>query len=121
MTVPRPEPIRVGIVGVGNCASSFVQGLHHYRGVATDGAVPGLISPELGGYRIDDIAIASAFDVSAEKVGQDVARAIHARPNNTHVFAEVPSSAGRPSTASAATCRGSSRNPRRRSPTSSRN
>ncbi|MBB5763488.1 inositol-3-phosphate synthase [Methylorubrum rhodesianum] len=92
MTVPRPEPIRVGIVGVGNCASSFVQGLHHYRGVATDGAVPGLISPELGGYRIDDIAIASAFDVSAEKVGQDVARAIHARPNNTHVFAEVPSS-----------------------------
>ena len=92
MTVPRPEPIRVGIVGVGNCASSFVQGLHHYRGVATDGAVPGLISPELGGYRIDDIAIASAFDVSAEKVGQDVAGAIHARPNNTHVFAEVPSS-----------------------------
>ena len=83
------EPIRVGIVGVGNCASAFVQGLHHYRDAAADETVPGLISPELGGYRIGDIELVCAFDVSAEKVGQDVARAILARPNNTHVFADV--------------------------------
>jgi len=86
------EPIRVGIVGVGNCASAFVQGLHHYRDAAADETVPGLISPELGGYRIGDIELVCAFDVSAEKVGQDVARAILARPNNTHVFADVPPS-----------------------------
>ncbi|WP_458438903.1 inositol-3-phosphate synthase [Methylorubrum extorquens] len=90
MTAVNAEPIRVGIVGVGNCASSFVQGLHHYRETAAGEAVPGLISPELGGYRIGDIELACAFDVSAEKVGQDVARAIHAAPNNTHVFADVP-------------------------------
>ena len=86
------EPIRVGIVGVGNCASAFVQGLHHYRDASADETVPGLISPELGGYRIGDIELVCAFDVSAEKVGQDVARAILARPNNTHVFADVPPS-----------------------------
>ncbi|WP_370644504.1 inositol-3-phosphate synthase [Methylorubrum sp. B1-46] len=86
------EPIRVGIVGVGNCASAFVQGLHHYRDASADETVPGLISPELGGYRIGDIELACAFDVSAEKVGQDLARAILARPNNTHIFAAVPPS-----------------------------
>ncbi|HEV2542816.1 MAG TPA: inositol-3-phosphate synthase [Methylobacterium sp.] len=98
MSVPQQpgqtgaEPIRVGIVGVGNCASAFVQGLHHYRDASADETVPGLISPELGGYRIGDIELACAFDVSAEKVGQDLARAILARPNNTHIFAAVPPS-----------------------------
>lgn len=86
------EPIRVGLVGVGNCASSFVQGLHHYRDVSGDEAVPGLISPDLGDYRIGDIAVVSAFDVSAAKVGRDLAEAILAAPNNTHVFAQVPAS-----------------------------
>lgn len=92
MAAPCAEPIRVGIVGVGNCASAFVQGLHHYRDASADEAVPGLISPELGGYRIGDIELACAFDVSAEKVGLDVARAILAHPNNTHLFAAVPPS-----------------------------
>lgn len=85
-----PAPIRVGLVGVGNCASSFVQGLHHYREAGGDEPVPGLISPELGGYRIGDIAVACAFDVSADKVGRDVAEAIFSAPNNTHRFAQPP-------------------------------
>jgi myo-inositol-1-phosphate synthase len=84
------SPIRVGLVGIGNCASSFVQGLHHYRDAASGEAVPGLMSPELGGYRVRDIAVVSAFDVSAAKVGRDLAEAILAEPNNTQVFAAVP-------------------------------
>ncbi|MCP5972514.1 inositol-3-phosphate synthase, partial [Klebsiella pneumoniae] len=76
------------LVGIGNCASSFVQGLAYYR--QAEGPVPGLIRPELGGYRISDIDVSAAFDVASEKVGQDLARAILARPNNTHRFAEVP-------------------------------
>lgn len=83
-------PIRVGLVGVGNCASSFVQGLHHYRDA--DGAAPGLMTPDLGGYRVRDVAVVSAFDVSAAKVGRDLAEAILAAPNNTEVFAAVPES-----------------------------
>lgn len=81
--------IRVGIVGVGNCASSLVQGLSHYRGAGGNEPVPGLMHPEIGGYRIADIALASAFDIGAGKVGRDVAEAIAAPPNNTHRFAEV--------------------------------
>ena len=84
------SPIRVGLVGVCNCASSFVQGLHHYRDA--DGAAPGLITPDLGGYRVRDVAVVSAFDVSAAKVGRDLAAAILAAPNNTQVFAAVPES-----------------------------
>jgi myo-inositol-1-phosphate synthase len=80
--------VRVGLVGIGNCASSFVQGLAYYRDAQEP--APGLIRPELGGYRMSDIDITAAFDVSAEKVGLDVAEAILARPNNTHRFAEVP-------------------------------
>jgi myo-inositol-1-phosphate synthase len=77
----------VGLVGIGNCASSFVQGLAYYHDAQDQ--VPGLIRPELGGYRISDIDISAAFDVATEKVGRDVADAILARPNNTHRFAEV--------------------------------
>jgi myo-inositol-1-phosphate synthase len=79
--------VRVGLVGIGNCASSFVQGLAYYRDAQDP--VPGLIRPELGGYRISDIDISAAFDIATEKVGRDVAEAILARPNNTHRFAEV--------------------------------
>ena len=83
-------PIRVGLVGIGNCASSFVQGLHHYRDAAPGDDVPGLMSPDLGGYRVHDIALSAAFDVNAAKVGRDVAEAILAEPNNTMRFAAVP-------------------------------
>ncbi|MCP3402114.1 MULTISPECIES: inositol-3-phosphate synthase [unclassified Bradyrhizobium] len=81
--------VRVGIVGVGNCASSFVQGLTYYRNAKSNEPVPGLMNVDLGGYHISDIQIASAFDVNADKVGHDVADAIFTRPNNTHRFAEV--------------------------------
>src|SRR5688500_15678500 len=81
--------VRVGIVGVGNCASSFVQGLDYYRDTTSNEPVPGLMNAEIGGYRIDDIEISSAFDVNAAKVGRDVSEAIYARPNNTHCFAKV--------------------------------
>jgi myo-inositol-1-phosphate synthase len=82
--------VRVGIVGVGNCASSFVQGLTYYSQARANEPVPGLMNADLGGYHIDAVKIASAFDVSAAKVGRDVAEAIHAKPNNTHRFADVP-------------------------------
>lgn len=81
--------VRVGIVGVGNCASSFVQGLTYYRNAKSNEPVPGLMNADLGGYHISDIQIASAFDVNADKVGRDVADAIFARPNNTHRFSDV--------------------------------
>jgi myo-inositol-1-phosphate synthase len=84
------ESLRVGIVGVGNCASAFVQGLVAYRDAREP--MPGLPHPVLGGYAVADIGVASAFDVAAEKVGLDVSRAILAAPNNTKVFAEVPES-----------------------------
>lgn len=82
--------LRVGLVGVGNCASSFVQGLSYYGDAAANEPVPGLMSAELGGYRVGDIEVSSAFDVAAGKVGRDVSDAIAAAPNNTHRFAEVP-------------------------------
>jgi myo-inositol-1-phosphate synthase len=82
--------LRVGVVGVGNCASSFVQGLSYYGEAKANEPVPGLMNVELGGYHVGDIEIASAFDVSAEKVGRDVAEAVFARPNNTQKFSRVP-------------------------------
>jgi myo-inositol-1-phosphate synthase len=86
------ETVRVGIVGVGNCASSFVQGLSFYRDANANEPIPGLMNPELGGYRVSDIAISAAWDVNATKVGVDVSQAILASPNNTHGFADVPHS-----------------------------
>src|SRR5438046_1518176 len=65
--------VRVGIVGVGNCASSFVQGLTYYRNAKSNEPVPGLMNADVGGYHVSDIEISSAFDVSAEKVGLDIA------------------------------------------------
>jgi myo-inositol-1-phosphate synthase len=81
--------LRVGIVGVGNCASSFVQGLTYYRGASSNEPVPGLMNVTLGGYHVDDIEISAAFDISADKVGLDLAEAMLARPNNTQTFAKV--------------------------------
>jgi len=81
------QNVRIGIVGVGNCASSLVQGLSHYRGCETE--APGLMHAHIGRYGIENIEVASAFDVNDRKVGFDVAEAIHAPPNNTRVFADV--------------------------------
>lgn len=81
--------IRVGIVGVGNCASALVQGIRYYRDAEADASPPGIMNVDLGGYRIGDIEIVSAFDVHVGKVGQDVARAIRVAPNNTLVFQQM--------------------------------
>ncbi|HZH09064.1 MAG TPA: inositol-3-phosphate synthase [Microvirga sp.] len=84
--------VRVGIIGVGNCASSFVQGLSYYRDAKSNEPIPGLMNAELGGYHIRDVEISAAFDVNASKVGRDVSEAIFAKPNNTQRFASVPKS-----------------------------
>ena len=81
--------LRVAVVGVGNCASSFVQGLAYYRDAAANEPVPGLMNVELGGYHVRDVEICAAFDVNASKVGRDLSEAILAPPNNTHSFAAV--------------------------------
>jgi myo-inositol-1-phosphate synthase len=81
--------IRVGIVGVGNCASSFVQGLTYYADDAASRTLPGLMSPRVGRYKVSDVVISSAFDVTRDKVGRELSEAIHAHPNNTLRFAEV--------------------------------
>ena len=84
-----PRKVRIGIVGVGNCASSLVQGLSYYREAKSNEPVPGLMNVSVGGYHVRDIELSAAFDVNASKVGKDVADAIWASPNNTHRFAEV--------------------------------
>jgi myo-inositol-1-phosphate synthase len=84
------NPVRVGIIGAGNCASSFVQGLHYYRDAAVDEVIPGLMNPVIGPYHVRDIEVACAFDVHARKVGKDLAEALLAEPNNTRIFAHVP-------------------------------
>ncbi|MDQ4136361.1 MAG: inositol-3-phosphate synthase [Pseudomonadota bacterium] len=84
--------VRVGIVGVGNCASSLVQGLSYYRDASGNEPVPGLMNVELGGYHVSDVEVSAAFDVNASKVGRDLAEAIFAKPNNTQRFALVPPS-----------------------------
>ncbi|WP_181706415.1 inositol-3-phosphate synthase [Chthonobacter rhizosphaerae] len=85
-----PRSLRLGIVGVGNCASSLVQGLEYYKDARGNEPIPGLMHVDLGGYHVGDIEVSAAFDVDARKVGRDVAEAIYARPNNTHVFAKAP-------------------------------
>jgi myo-inositol-1-phosphate synthase len=82
--------VRLAIVGVGNCASSLVQGLEHYRHATPGDQVPGLMHVNLGPYHISDVEVAAAFDVDAKKVGKDVAEAIFSEPNNTIRFADVP-------------------------------
>ena len=82
--------INVAIIGVGNCASSLVQGIHFYRAVDNNASVPGLMHASLGGYHISDIEFVAAFDVDRNKVGKDLSEAIYAPPNNTYKFADVP-------------------------------
>jgi myo-inositol-1-phosphate synthase len=82
--------VRVAVIGVGNCASSFVQGVEFYRHAAPNDFVPGLMHPVLGDYHISDIEFVAAFDIDKNKVGKDLAEAIFTRPNNTVRFADVP-------------------------------
>jgi myo-inositol-1-phosphate synthase len=84
------KKVRVAIVGVGNCASSLVQGVQFYRDAAADEFVPGLMHVDLGGYHVRDVEFSAAFDVVDSKVGQDLSQAIFAEPNNTIKFADVP-------------------------------
>ena len=89
MDGPRRK-VRVAIAGVGNCASSLVQGRYLYQDASPDAFVPGLMHVDLGGYHVRDIEFVAAFDVNAEKVGRDLSEAISAAPNNTIRFADVP-------------------------------
>src|ERR1700691_463341 len=82
--------VRVAIVGVGNCASSLVQGLEYYKDAADDARVPGLMHVRFGDYHVSDVEVVAAFDVDAKKVGIDLSDAIFASENNTIKFAEVP-------------------------------
>lgn len=82
--------INVAIIGVGNCASSLVQGVHYYRQAKDNDLVPGLMHVSLGGYHICDINFVAAFDIDQNKVGKDLAEAIYTPPNNTYKFCEVP-------------------------------
>ena len=82
--------IRVAIVGVGNCASSLVQGRYYYENAKKDDFVPGLMHVDLGGYHIRDIEFVAAFDIDKNKVGKDLSEAIYTKPNNTYVFKQVP-------------------------------
>jgi len=82
--------VRVAIVGVGNCASSLVQGVHYYRNAKDNDAVPGLMHVRLGNYHVSDIEFTAGFDVDINKVGKDLAEAIYSPPNNTYRFADVP-------------------------------
>ncbi|HEY8437448.1 MAG TPA: inositol-3-phosphate synthase [Candidatus Limnocylindrales bacterium] len=81
--------IRVAIVGVGNCASSLVQGRYYYENAKDDEFVPGLMHVNLGGYHIRDIEFVAAFDIDKNKVGKDLGEAIYQKPNNTYVFQQV--------------------------------
>ncbi|NLT07296.1 MAG: inositol-3-phosphate synthase, partial [Solirubrobacterales bacterium] len=86
----QSEKVRVAIVGVGNCASAFVQGVEYYRNAAAGEDVPGLMHVDLGGYHVGDIEFTAAFDIDADKVGKDLSEAIWSGQNNTIKFAEVP-------------------------------
>jgi myo-inositol-1-phosphate synthase len=78
--------VRVAIVGVGNCASSLVQGRYYYEDAAVDDFIPGLMHVDLGGYHVRDIEFVAAFDIDKNKVGKDLGEAIYTKPNNTFVF-----------------------------------
>jgi len=85
------DKVRVAIIGVGNCANSFVQGVHYYRDADPAERVPGLMHVDLGGYHVSDIEFSAAFDIDADKVGKDLSEAIWAGQNNTINFAgDVP-------------------------------
>lgn len=87
---PSDKKVRVAIIGVGNCASSLVQGVEFYKNAAEDERIPGLMHVNLGGYHIRDIEFTAAIDVVEGKVGRDLSEAIFAHPNNTIKFSDVP-------------------------------
>ena len=82
--------IRVAIIGVGNCASSLVQGVQYYQDAQVGDFVPGLMHVDLGGYHVRDIEFSAAFDIDVNKVGKDLSEAIFEKPNNTYKFSDVP-------------------------------
>ncbi|MGZ4309841.1 MAG: inositol-3-phosphate synthase, partial [Gaiellaceae bacterium] len=84
------EKVRVAIIGVGNCASSLVQGVEYYKDAEPGTFVPGLMHVDLGGYHVHDVEFTAAFDVTTDKVGKDLSEAIWAHPNNTIKFSDVP-------------------------------
>jgi myo-inositol-1-phosphate synthase len=84
------KKVRVAIIGVGNCASAFVQGVHYYKDAKERDKVPGIMHVNLGGYHIRDIQFTAAFDIDANKVGKDLSEAIYTYPNNTYRFCDVP-------------------------------
>jgi myo-inositol-1-phosphate synthase len=87
---PSDGKVRVAIVGVGNCASSLVQGRYYYADAKEGDFIPGLMHVNLGGYHVRDIEFVAAFDVDREKVGKDLSEAIFSGQNNTFTFAQVP-------------------------------
>jgi myo-inositol-1-phosphate synthase len=84
------KQVRVAIIGVGNCASSLVQGVQFYKNAKNDDVIPGIMHPQLGDYHIRDIEFTMAIDINATKVGKDLSEAIFAEPNNTYKFCDVP-------------------------------
>ncbi|HWX88619.1 MAG TPA: inositol-3-phosphate synthase [Solirubrobacteraceae bacterium] len=92
----QKDKVRVAIIGVGNCASAFVQGVHYYKDADPGALVPGLMHVDLGGYHVRDIEFTAAFDIDATKVGKDLGQAIWAGQNNTMKFAKVPKKLGVP-------------------------
>lgn len=88
--MPDNRKVRVAIIGVGNCASALVQGVHYYQDAGVDDFVPGLMHVDLGGYHVRDIEFTAAFDIDTNKVGLDLGEAIYRSPNNTYRFADVP-------------------------------
>lgn len=84
------EKVRVAIIGVGNCASSLVQGVHYYKDAKASDIIPGIMHVNLGGYHISDVEFSAAIDIDVEKVGKDLSEAIWSGQNNTIKFADVP-------------------------------
>jgi myo-inositol-1-phosphate synthase len=84
------KKVRVAIIGVGNCASSLVQGVEYYKNAKDNDTIPGIMHTRLGGYHIRDIEFTLGIDINATKVGKDLSEAIFAEPNNTYKFSDVP-------------------------------
>jgi myo-inositol-1-phosphate synthase len=82
--------VRVGIIGIGNCCSSLVQGVHYYRNAKPGESIPGIMHVNLGGYSIKDVEFTVAIDIDKNKVGKDLSQAIATEPNNTVKFTDVP-------------------------------
>jgi myo-inositol-1-phosphate synthase len=90
MWLMHMSQVKVAIVGVGNCSSALVQGVHYYKNAEKDKLVPGLLHADFGGYHVRDVKFVAAFDIDSRKVGEDLGDAIYSKPNNTIVFYKVP-------------------------------